>query len=88
MNPKVEGDVYIELPEEANCPQGMCGKLNSWLYGFRPAAAAWEKLYSEELERAGFIRGTSCGAVFYHPIRDVACVVHGVYSIVCGTAED
>jgi hypothetical protein len=31
------------------------GKLNYWLYGFRPAAAAWEKLYSEELEGAGFL---------------------------------
>ena len=46
LNLKVEGDVYIELPEEANCPPGMCGKLNYWLCGFRPAAAAWEKLYS------------------------------------------
>ena len=31
LNPKVEGNVYIDLPKEANCPPGMCGKLNFWL---------------------------------------------------------
>ena len=87
LNPKCEGDVYIELPEEANCPPGMCGKLNFWLYGFRPAAAAWEKLYSEELEGAGFIRGTSCGVVFHHPGRDISYVVHGDAFTLVGTEE-
>ena len=55
LNPKCEADVYIDLPEECNCPEGYCGKLNYWLYGFRPAAAAWEKHYSELLEGEGFI---------------------------------
>ena len=40
LNPKCEENVYIELPEECKCPEGMCGKLAYWLYGFRPAAAA------------------------------------------------
>ena len=40
LNPACEQDVYIELPEEAGCSEGMCGNLNLWLYGFRPAAAA------------------------------------------------
>ena len=43
LNSKCEEDVYVELPEECGCPPGVCGKLNNWLYGFRPAAAAWEK---------------------------------------------
>ena len=43
LNSKCDEDVYIELPEECNAPEGMCGKLEYWLYGFRPAAAAWEK---------------------------------------------
>ena len=42
----------------------MCGKLNYWLYGFRPAAAAWEKHYAGLLESVGFKRGDSCGVVF------------------------
>ena len=50
LNPKCEDDVYVTLPEECKCPEGMCAKLNFWLYGFRPAAAAWEKHYSEKFE--------------------------------------
>ena len=40
LNPKCEASVFCELPEEAECPEGFCAKLNYWLYGFRPAAAA------------------------------------------------
>ena len=40
LNPKCENDVYIELPEVAECPAGQCGKLKVWLYGLWPAAAA------------------------------------------------
>ena len=50
LNPKCEQDVYVELPGEYGVPQGMCAKLNYWLYGMRPAAAAWEKHYSQVLE--------------------------------------
>ena len=86
-NPVCEQDVY-QLPEEANCPEGMCGKLNFWLYGFRPAAAAWEKLYSGKLVEVGFVRGDSCGVVFYHPDRDISCVVHGDDFTFCAEGKD
>jgi len=88
LNPKCEQDVYIELPEEAECPEGMCGKLDYWVYGFRPAAAAWEKHYSEKLEGCGFKRGAGCGVVFYHSERDISCVVHGDDFSFCGLEED
>ena len=52
LNLICEDDIYIELPEECRCGPGKFGKLNSWLYGFRPAAAAWEKLYAEKSETA------------------------------------
>ena len=77
LNPRCSGNVYIELPVEAGGKEGMCGKLDFWLYGFRPAAAAWEKLYCEKLEGCGFKRGISCGVVFHHPERDLSAVVHG-----------
>ena len=67
----------MELPREAGEPEGMCGKLNYWLYGFRPAAAAWENLYSGLLCGVGFERGESCGVVFYHPERDLSLAAHG-----------
>jgi hypothetical protein len=88
LNPKCEKDVYISLPEEAGCPEGMCGKFNFWLYGFRPAAAAWEKFYASKLEEAGFEREISCGVVFYHPERDLSMVVHGDDFTGCGVDED
>ena len=56
LNPRCEVDEYIELPAECGVGEGMCGKLNYWLYGFRPAASAWEKHYSglfEELVQEG-----------------------------------
>ena len=74
LNPVCEDDVFIELPREAGCGPDECGKLSFWLYGFRPAAAAWEKLYSSKLVGAGLVRGASCGVVFYHKERDISTV--------------
>ena len=87
LNPKCEEDVYIELPEESGCPKGMCGKLDFWLYGFRPAAAAWEQLYASKLEEVGFVRGMSCGVVFYHQGRDISLAVHADDFTFCGVGE-
>ena len=88
LNPKCEQDVYVELPEEAGCGPGICGKRNYWLHGFRPAAAAWEKLYSEKLMGCGFERLVICAVVFYHRGRDVSCVVHEDDFNFCGGQED
>ncbi len=88
LNSRCDQDVYIRLPEEAECPEGMCGKLDYWVYGFRPAGAAWEKLYAGKFEGCGFIRGVSCGVVFYHPTRDLSCVVHGDDFSFSGLEED
>jgi hypothetical protein len=87
LNPPCEGDVYIELPAEAECPEGMCGKLDFWLYVFRPAAAAWEKHYSGKLESVGFVRGVTCGVVFYHPGRDISLAVHGDDFTSCASGQ-
>jgi hypothetical protein len=40
INAECNEDVYLSLPEEFNCPPGICGKLNFWVYGFRQAASA------------------------------------------------
>ena len=66
----------------------MCGKLDFWLYGFRPGAAAWEQLYPSKLEEVGFVRGMSCGVVFYHPKRDISLAVHGDDFTFCALEED
>ena len=43
LNPKCDEEVYIELPEEAGASEGVCGKLQFWMYGMRQAAQAWEE---------------------------------------------
>ena len=88
LNPRCEEDVYIQLPAECGCPEGMCGKLEFWLYGFRRAASAWESFYGEKFEGVGFTRGLSCGVVLYHKDRDISVVVHGDDFTLCGLEED
>ena len=88
LNPVCTEDVYVDLPPECGCPEGFCGKLNFWLYGMRPAAAAWEKHYAELLEGKGFKRGEACGVAFYHADMDVSIVVHGDDFTLCGLKED
>ena len=45
-------------------------------------------MYSEKLESVGFVRGLSCGVVFYHEERDVSLAVHGDDFTFCGLEED
>jgi hypothetical protein len=88
LNPKCDRDVYISLPGECECPEGMCGKLDFWLYGFRDAASAWENLYAQKLVEVGFTRGDGCGVVFYHEERDISLVVHGDDFTFCAEPEE
>ena len=72
-----EGEhAYIDLPEE-DAEMGMCGRLRRWLYGMRPAASAWEKDYTDNLESIGFRRGRAAPTVFYNSATSTRCVVHG-----------
>ena len=84
LNPKCNEDVYINLPDEAQGGPETCGKLNFWLYGFRPAAHAWEDHYAEKFKEAGFERGRGCAVIFYHKERDLSCAVHGDDFTFCG----
>eukprot|EP00973_Karenia_brevis_P038977 5381039-Karenia_brevis.AAC.1 len=58
------------------------------MYGMRQAASAWESHYSEKLEGVGFVRGVSCGVVFYNRERDVSLAAHGDDLTCCGCQED
>ena len=88
LNPKCERDVFIQLPKEAGGANGTCGKLVHWLYGFRPAAQAWETFYAEKLVKAGFERGIASPVAFYHRDRDIACVVRGDDFTFCAASAD
>ena len=88
INPECKDKVYIKLPEECGVDIGKCGKLIHWLYGFRPAAQAWENFYAEKLEKVGFKRGLASPVIFRHEKKDMDCVVHGDDFTVCGFDED
>ena len=77
LNSDCKDDVYIELPQEVGAGADEVGKLRRWLYGFRPAAAAWEAHYAGKLEGVGFRRGVATPVSFYHKDMDVNLVVHG-----------
>jgi hypothetical protein len=78
LNGKVGDDTWacIELPEEDAEP-GMCGRLNRWLYGMRPAAKAWEEDYANKLVGVGLKRGIVSPTCFFHPAWGLRIVVHG-----------
>ena len=86
--PICDKDVYFEIPVEANPGDGKCGKLRHWLYGFRPAAQAWDSHYAANFVGEGFQRGRGASVVFWHADRDVACVVHGDDFTFSGFEED
>ena len=88
LNSPCAEPVYIDLPGECNEKEGKCGKLNFWLYGFRPAAVSWEKHYSEKLVSEGFVKGEGHGVVFYNKERDVSVVIHGDDFMFCGVQEN
>ena len=77
LNPECKEDVYVELPMEAGAGSDEIGKLKHWLYGFRPAAAAWENHYADKLQSAKFVRGVATPVSFYNKDRDISLVVHG-----------
>ena len=77
LNPKCDQEVFIELPGEAGAGPGRCGRLAHWLYGFRPAAQAWENHYAGKLEEIGFRRGTLSPVSFWNEEKGLAGLVHG-----------
>lgn len=48
LNPDIDGDVYIELPDGFRKP-GLIGKLKKGLYGLKQAPRLWNKLISQFL---------------------------------------
>ena len=76
FNAKCNDTIFVELPFEERRP-GACGKLKHWMYGTRGAASKWEEHYSQVLISAGFVKGKASPCTFYHPIRQLRCVVHG-----------
>ena len=69
-------NVFVELPAE-DAEVGMCGKLKKSMYGTRDAAQNWGLAYTQFMADEGFNKGPSSPCVFWHPERELRCVVHG-----------
>jgi len=71
--------IFVELDEADQRLHGKdkCGLLLKSMYGTQDASAIWQDHYCGTLIEAGFQRGRSNGAVFYHPTRGTRVLVHG-----------
>ena len=78
----------MELPAETEGGPGMCGKLNFWLYVFRPAASACKDRCSEKLEQAGLVRADACIVSFCQTDKDLSLAAHGDDFTFCGAGEE
>ena len=57
--------------------EGFCGKLIFWLYGFKPAASAWENIIQLCLRRSDSRGGKGHLRFFWNKGSGVRMVVHG-----------
>ena len=67
---------YVDLPPECG-KLGVCGLLQYWLYGMRPASHGWQDEYTKQSKGIGFVAGPASPCCFYRSEDDVSCVVHG-----------
>ena len=57
-------ELYVELPEEAGCPEGWVARLLQSMYGTQDASNMWQADYTFLLVRNGFLIGKANPAVF------------------------
>ena len=69
-------EVHFELPEE-DSEKGMCGKHKKSTHGTRDAAQNGGYAYSQFMVDEDLRKGPSSPCVFWHPDRELRCVVHG-----------
>ena len=74
-------DVCVELPEEAlaagETSQSTVGELPAGPYGTRDASANWQEEVAKCMKAWGFVTGLYNACMYYHPSRDILCLVHG-----------
>lgn len=74
MNADVEA--YVDLPQECS-KKDICGRLNYWLYGMRPASTGWEMECTKQLKRIVFQAGKASPCCFHRCSGGVSVLVHG-----------
>ena len=74
-------DLCVELPEEAlaagETVVDTVGKLKASLYGTRDASMNWQEEVSKCMMRWGFKVRRYNPCMYYNPIREMRCLLHG-----------
>jgi len=68
---------YVDLPPEHPMHGRMVALLRRHMYGTLRAADGWQEEYSCALIDMGFQQGRSSPCLFYHPLKNLMCAVHG-----------
>ena len=68
-------DAFVDLPLECR-KDGVCGKLNCWLYGMRPISKGWEIEYTKRLGCIGFLLEKASPCCFHRESDDLSIVAH------------
>ena len=87
LHAHVDRPIYVELPPEIARP-GWCARLKRCLYGTRDAPKRWEAYAAEVMISLGFRRGKASPCCYYHPSRDLRCVVHGDDFVLAGLPRE
>ena len=64
-------------PEHPDHARGLCGLLKKHMYGTRAAADGWQQECSGYMKNICFVQGMASPCIFVHPMRGIACSVHG-----------
>ena len=81
---------FVEICPEDFEPgdEHRCGELNVSVYGTRPAAGNWQRIYTQKLLESGFLKASSSSCIFFHPARHVLVFVHGDDFVSVGDGDD
>lgn len=76
LHADVDEEIALKLPEGL-APPGWMGLLRRAMYGTRRAGLLWGEKIAVCMISSKFIRCKGCGQMYYHPERDITCVIHG-----------
>ncbi|KAL2887235.1 Retrovirus-related Pol polyprotein from transposon TNT 1-94 [Ceratocystis lukuohia] len=73
---KIKEDVYIKLPANVKCPNGMVAKLDRCLYGLKQAAYQWNEDCTKFLRSMGFENMVTEPCLLYHAERKMLVLLY------------
>ncbi|KAL2885578.1 putative retroelement pol poly protein [Ceratocystis lukuohia] len=73
---KIKEEVFIELPANVECPNGMVAKLDRCLYGLKQAAYQWNEDCTGYLKSLGFENIVTEPCLLYHAGRKMLVLLY------------